>query len=470
MKSELPAPAYRKRGFWRTCRVYFRRFRITVWLLILALLGAMLYLTQVGLPAFAKQPLLDNLRARGIELQFSRLRLSWQLGIVAENVRFGRADEPLSPELRVALVQLRLNHRALSRLQIQIDSLLLRQGRLVWAFADTNQAPRQLAVENIQTELRFLPGDEWALDHFTAGFAGASIQLSGTVANASAVREWRVLKADQAAPADAWRDRLREFADLMERIRFSAPPTLRLDIRGDARNLASFGVRVLLSAPGADTPWGTFSLGRFSARLFPAATNGLSSAELSLEADEAHTRWATTGNLQLSAHLSSFESLTNLGNGDLTLCAGRVETEWGSATNVQFTVHGAAVAGQTNLISADLALWAGQVETKWGSATNAQFNAQWIHALTNPIPLGGQGKLLCRYPNTEWGTASDLQLGVRLAAPPAGTAPRADESLAGWAGLEPYQLDWDGHLRDVQSRGLVMSRISLAAGTGAHRS
>ena len=105
--------------------MYFRRFRITVWLLVLALLGALLYLTQVGLPDFAKQPLLDNLRARGVELQFSRLRLSWQHGIVAENVRFGRADESLSPELRVALVQMRLNHRALSRLQIQIDSLLL---------------------------------------------------------------------------------------------------------------------------------------------------------------------------------------------------------------------------------------------------------------------------------------------------------------------------------------------------------
>jgi hypothetical protein len=459
LKSELPAPANRKRGFWRTCRVYFRRFRITVWLLILALISALLYLTQVGLPDFAKQPLLDNLRARGVELQFSRLRLSWQLGIVAENVRFGRADEPLSPELRVALVQLRLNHHALSRLQIQIDSLLLRQGRLVWAFADTNQAPRQLAVEDIQTELRFLPGDEWALDHFTAGFASASIQLSGTVANASAVREWRVLKADQAAPADAWRDRLREFADLMERIRFSAPPTLRLDVRGDARNLASFGVRVLMSAPGADTPWGTVSLGRFSARLFPAATNGLSRAELSLEAGEAHTRWATTGNLQLSVHLSSFESLTNLGNGDLTLCAGRVETEWGSATNLQVTVHGASMAGQTNLISADLALWAGQVETKWGSATNAQFNAQWIHALTNPIPLGGEGKLRCRQPNTEWGTASELQLDVRLAAPPAGAAARADESWAGWAKLEPYQLDWDGRLRGVHSRGLVVEDL-----------
>ena len=274
MKAELPAAARRKRGFWRTCRVYFRRVRIAVWLLILVLLGALLYLTQIGLPDFAKKPLLENLRARGLDLQFSRLRLSWYRGIVAENVRFGRADEPLSPELTVAQVQLRLNHHALARLQFQIDSLVLRQGRLVWPLAETNQAPRQLAVENIQTELRFLPGDEWALDQFTAGFAGARIQLSGTVAHASAVREWKLLKAEQAAPVSAWRDRLREFADTLERIHFSAPPTLRLDVRGDARDLASFGIRVLLDTPGADTPWGAVNQGRFSARLFPATTNG----------------------------------------------------------------------------------------------------------------------------------------------------------------------------------------------------
>src|SRR5208283_3284798 len=112
---------------------------------------------------------------------------SWYHGLVAENVRFGRPDEPLSPQLTVAEVRLRLDYAALAHLQFQVDSLVLRQGRLVWPIAETNQAPRQLAVENIQTDLRFLPGDEWALDHFTAGFAGAKIQLSGTVANASAV-------------------------------------------------------------------------------------------------------------------------------------------------------------------------------------------------------------------------------------------------------------------------------------------
>src|ERR1041384_8324783 len=115
-----------KRGFWRTCRLYFRGFRIVVWLLVLALLSALLYVNQVGLPEFVKKPLLQKLRARGINLQFARLRWRWHQGIVAEKVLFERADEPLSPSLSLEEVQVRLNLQALTRFQVQIDSLMLR--------------------------------------------------------------------------------------------------------------------------------------------------------------------------------------------------------------------------------------------------------------------------------------------------------------------------------------------------------
>ena len=453
--------ATRQKGrFWRICRIYFRRVRITVWLLILALLGGLFYLNQIGLPDFAKKPLLEKLRARGFDLQFSRLRLSWYHGLVAENLRFGHADEPLGPHLTLGEVQLRLNYPALARLQVQVDSLMLRKGSLVWPIAETNEAPRHLVVENIQTDLRFLPGDEWALDHFTAGFAGAKIQLSGRVANASAIREWKFLGAERVAPANVPRSRLRQFADTLERTHFSAPPELRLDVQGDARDLASFGVRVMVIASGADTPWGTVTRGRFTARLFPATTNGLSNAELTLEAGEAQTRWATMANLHLTAYLASFEGQTNLGNGNVTLHAGHVDTEWGSATNSQLTLHAASIEGQTNLVNADLALSAGAFETRWGSATNAQFHAQWIHSLTNPVPLTGEGRLDCTQATSEWGAARELQLNARLATPATHTSPRADESWAWWAKLEPYVLDWDCHLRGLQSRGLEAEDVA----------
>src|SRR5881394_2211785 len=108
-----------RRGFWRVCRIYFRRFRITVWFLILALLGALIYVNQIGLPPFIKRPLLEKLRARGIDLQFTRLRLRWYEGIVAEEVRFGRAGESFGPQLTLQEAQLQLNRRALAKFQLQ---------------------------------------------------------------------------------------------------------------------------------------------------------------------------------------------------------------------------------------------------------------------------------------------------------------------------------------------------------------
>src|SRR6267142_3738525 len=122
----------KRRRFWRTCRICFRYTRIAIWLLILAILGCLIYVNQIGLPGFVKKPLLEKLRERGVDLQFSRLRLRWDQGIVAENVRFGGADEPLSPEFKLAQVQVQLNYKALSKFQFQVDSLRLRRGRLAW--------------------------------------------------------------------------------------------------------------------------------------------------------------------------------------------------------------------------------------------------------------------------------------------------------------------------------------------------
>ena len=96
--------------------------------------------------------------------------------------------ERYADQLRLAEVQVQLNSKALAKLRLQIDSLVLRQGRLVWPIPETNRLSRRLIVDDIQTDLRLLANDQWELDNFTAVFAGAKFKLSGTVANASAVR------------------------------------------------------------------------------------------------------------------------------------------------------------------------------------------------------------------------------------------------------------------------------------------
>ena len=379
-----------------------------MWLLILALIGALLYVNQVGLPGFLKRPLLEKLRARGVDLQFSRLRLRWYHGLVAENVHFGRADDPLSPYLTVTEAQLRLNYRALSRLKLQVDALVLRQGRLVLPLTDTNQARAPLTITNIQTDLSFLPGDQWSLDNFKAAFAGAGIRLSGVITNASAVRDWQFLKqAPGEGPSAArWQQRLNKLGNALERIRFSAPPELVVDVRGDAKDLQSFGALVLLTAPGADTPWANVLQGRFMARVLPADTNRLSRARLTLEADYATTRWGEITNLAAELNFNSREKEDDQIEGRLKLSAERVTTEWAAATNTLLVAH-------------------------------------WMHSITNPIPLSGDGHLECEAVATRWGNARRPQLSVTWQTPIAEGRTPKDLSAAFWTNLEPYILSWE---------------------------
>ena len=55
----------------RRWRRYFRRFRITLLLIALGLVGVLIYLNQVGLPEFLRRPLLNAVRDRGLDLQLS---------------------------------------------------------------------------------------------------------------------------------------------------------------------------------------------------------------------------------------------------------------------------------------------------------------------------------------------------------------------------------------------------------------
>jgi hypothetical protein len=419
--------AKQKRRFWRVCRVYFRHFRISVWLLVLALLGAVIYVNQVGLPEFAKRPLLRKLRARGVDLQFSRLRVSWYQGIVAENVHFGPAGQAVSPHLTVGEVQVHLNWTAAAHLQLQIDSLMLRQGRVSWPFTGPNQTREELAVGNIQTDLRFLPGDQWSLDHFKAQFAGADIQLSGVVTNASAIRDWKIFQGEQPVSRSAllWQDRLRNLSDTLGHIHFTAPPELRLNIRGDALNLQTFNVLLSLSAPGAETPWGTISDGRFAVHLFSVDSNGVSRAEADLHAADAQTPWAAITNFALNIKLTSADLQTNLVNGELKLSSA-------------------------------------QVNTPWAQGSNALFTATWSHSITNPIPVIGRGNVHCEFAQSPWGSARDILLRADLLSAPVSELRPDTSSWSWWTNLQPYQLSWDCRLLDLKSPKLVAEAISCA--------
>src|SRR5881396_966313 len=127
------------RGSRRRFRRCFRWCRITVLLSVLLLLGGLVYLNRVGLPGFLKARLVSELRARGVELNFTRLRLRWYHGLVAENISLGRADDPVGPHLSLGEADIKLDPSALRRLHFHVNSLRLHEGRLVLPLISSNQ-------------------------------------------------------------------------------------------------------------------------------------------------------------------------------------------------------------------------------------------------------------------------------------------------------------------------------------------
>ena len=443
------------------CRVGFRRFRITVWIGLFTLLATLIYLNQVGLPEFLKRPLLEKLRSRGLDLQYSRLHLSWYRGIVADNVHFGQADNPLAPFLTVEHARVQLSHRALLKFQLQVDSVTLSNGKLQWPLSETNQPARELVVDNIQAHVRFLPDDEWALDNFRAQFAGARFTLLGKVTHASSIRDWQFLQGGGPTTAGQLRVRFSQLADFFENTQFSEPPEFRLDLRGDARDLQSFSVRMMLNAPGATTPWGTVHDGRLTARLEPATNRALSRLSIELEAGDAQSKWANTTNFHLQVLVDSNWGQTNIVEAELLLEAASTHSRWAVSTNLHLNLRLLPVQGETNLVNAEIAWRASRAETRWASASEVNLTGTWLHSLTNPIPLAGSGQVSCTRVESPWAKAERLEFSATLSRAPHNLG--ADHHEWGWwTNLSPYQLAWDSELAGLQVTNTLFERVAMA--------
>lgn len=421
MSSPEPRPRDRR---WRK---YFRRCRITLLLVVLALVGALIWLNLFGLPDFLRHPLVAKLRERGLDLQFSTLRLHFYRGIVAEQVQAERLGDEAGPRFAAKEADLNLSWSALLQLRLAVSAVVLRDGQLTFPISDTNAPDRALAVEKIRVHLRFLEDDSWSLDDFQAAFAGADFLLSGVITNASALRDLRFSRgtgtAPRPPPGGMVQQRLRRFADTLEQIRFTSRPEMRAVLSGDARQWESFTLRLTVNAPDADTPWGRFTDGRLTAKLLPAAPLEQRHAEIELDAASAHTPWADGSQLHLNARIHSSDA-------------------------------------DTNLLHANVTLDAAHILTRWAYVTNAHFTAQWQHALTNAIPLTGQGALQADDVISHWGSARSLQLAATLGTPT--NPPAADASWAWWKKLQPYALAWTAHAARLDTEKLGADDFAFA--------
>jgi hypothetical protein len=448
------------RNFWKLCRRVVRWLRISVLLLVFLILCSLYYLNQVGLPNFVKGAVLDELRSRGLALEFTRLRLHGYRGIIAENIHFGRVNESEGPHLFAKEASVRLSRTALIKGEIQLKALILREGSFNWPLIESNRPPYQLKGNGIMTEIRFLPNDQWELDQFQVLSLGTRINLSGTLTNASFARSWILGgQKNQSFPGSQFR----EVLTTIEKCRFASRPEIKIHARADARDLREFNADLYLNSSTATTPWGAVNDLLMTVRWQPSpGTNPATNLRLFVKAGRVQADWGEIKH----AHFTG-QFVLQPSNGAPATATGKLEvvdlqTQWGGGRNFQLSASmkqtGSTEASEP--FDTELTVGAETLHAKWGRAEKAELNATVHHSLTNWLPQSAEGRLTMRGLEAESGKAEQIQLTVHLAES-ASPAPRqSDASWGGWAMLEPYQLNWQSEVIGVESPKLQLQRIS----------
>ncbi len=390
-------------GFWRKCRVCFRWCRISAWLLLLAAVCAVLWFNRIGLPDFLKTRLVATLHERGVELEFSRMRLRFERGIVAENVRIG-GEQTAGPVLTLAEVQLQLDYRELLHRQLQVDGLVLRQGKLLWPVSPTNT----LKLDNIQTALRFQTNDTWSLDNFQANFSGAKLMLSGEIAHAPEMREWAIFHGGGSANFPNWQAQMQKISDTLDRIHFNGTPSLNLVVEGDARDIHSFSIRLMASAPAAQTPW-------FRAHEIQFTANLTLPADVPANFDPSWGFWTNVQPYQLQWSASGTQLQSEKLNADSVVCGGFWRAPELVVTNLSIELGGGKLdaAAKLNVASRKL------------DFTNSScFDLHAVEALLT-------GKTDARLAEFSWPQPPSVQFDGSLILP-------------AWTNAQP---DWNGEVR-----------------------
>lgn len=454
-------PRAAPRRFWPIARRLFRWFRITMLLLVLVTLIAIVWLNQVGLPDFLKERLRTELRAQGMEVQFSRLRYRWYRGLVAERVVFGKTGEQHGPQFSANELDLRLNEDALWRREFQLDGVVLQDGRLLWPVWGTNHSPRQLAVEKIHARLNFLPQETWELTSFEAKSFGIKLSLHGAITNALAIRRWKFggdKPPDPRTLGAFWRDLVQQ----LDQTDLAAPAELTGSIFGDARDLKSFRADLQFSTPRFDAPWGGGKNLQLTAQTRPHS-NELLRAEIKIQSENTRTPWGQAKSILLTTQIAP--SLTQLSptNASLVLQLKDAQTRWGRAGDLTLTARFAPDPGDPALVLADYSLRTDQWQSANFRAAHAQLHAQAVQSSSNLWPRSLAMQIQMADAGTEQGHAATVAIKAGLTLPPAAEWQLGDTNVSWGTRLGNIPLDLETRLTHLQATNLDVQTVSLAA-------
>lgn len=456
----VPSPRRVTRGR-KVFKGTLRALRIALLFVIFLGVVTAFFLNKIGLPEFAKQKIVEALRAEGWEAEFSRVRLRWSRGIVADDVHLRRTNTTEGPHLFVRQAECGLNFRALKTFAIDVRSFKMRGGRIIWLLHRNGAAEPPFTLNDATGELYFNPNDSWELRSLTGELLGARVHFSGTLANGSLVREWRVAekkpRQPRRDPLGVWEEVVRTVAQL----RFDAPPELSGSFRGDAADFRTFEGHLKFRVPSVASPWGRGTNVLFTTRLFPQLSNAVVQADVALTAGDVMTPWLHADDLRANVE---FEP--------------RYTKGWPTNANIALELKGV----RSRWATGDYALMTARLMPCPTNAAIAQSDVKaMVREFRSPQVNAGMlnTKFLATHPYTNW-QPSEVTGSAELeeAVSPAGKAAEAGIEFtvsipekAQWF-LAETNLSWPERVRTLPLQSRVrMTQLSLtnldAAALGA---
>ena len=409
--------AEKQNRIWRRARTVFRSFRQIVLFIVLAVVVTGIYLNVVGLPDFAKRPILARLRAQGWDVSFRNIRWNLYRGVIIDQPSFRQTNET-SFQFSATRTDFDINWLALKDSTIEIHGIDLLGGDFV--LPQLNRAP--LHVRDLKAKLRFRPGDEVEVVGLDANVQGANVSVHGTLAHASA------LFREKQAPAHIGKTLdLQDVWDVIDQLQLTGP-AISLEFRGDARNLEKLKSELLVSADSANSPWGKVAGFKLSAR-FNSAEQPVS---VRVTATEVNSEHCALKALSCKIIAEPLETLSNIWKSQIDLTANQVKAQDASnsvrAVTVQFT----------------------------GNATNSLQSLEPLGAAGRLRLMGGSLHLQELFADA---TFDESDVWVHYA--PVADAQRGDSNS--WSALRPFTATWKAALRDVHTAQLSVQNVNATA-------
>lgn len=301
-------------------------------MLLLAILVAAIYLNTIGLPGVLKEPLLTELRERGWNVEFTRMRWRWFKGIVIENPTFSPVDPASHSKFSASRAEVNMDFSYKKKSKVVLKSIFIREGEFS-TFIETNTPP--LVVQNIEARVHLLPGDRLIIEPFEAQFRDVKFLLSCDLTNFSELRELSFLLPEKQ-PADASQTAVKKWFELIQEIKFADEPEVTLDVAGDLRDWQRMTAELKVGTAGATTPWGRFDEVGFHGKMNPRGTTNTPVFGFELGSANLRTPWGNMKSFQNRAQFSLSSLHTNVLECEFELSAETIRTRWmsGSATNL----------------------------------------------------------------------------------------------------------------------------------------